>query len=346
MKLTLLFSLLILAISLGGQSDNKRKFYLSGNTSLTYANNFRNTFEKAAFEAQYLGYFFTEDLMVGVEILAGTDEDLYDGSPYIISPFLRYYLPINGGKPTQFFIEGGIGTIGNFSFGSSFETDFYFGVGAERSFGDGVVGTARLRYKANALELNFTELDLGLNFILGGQRSWDGIAVRQRGAFLVDPTLGSIGFGHRGRSNLRSLDLNLDVGVGYFLTQDLLVETGYSSKTNDVDIGGNGLFNSRTWEAYAGLRYFLPVANRRIQPFLIARAGRAGASFESESSSFGIQSSKRSSSFAEGGIGTLYMLTKQAALDVSFRYQTGLDVSAGSAEMLVASAGLKVFLGK
>lgn len=138
----------------------------------------------------------------------------------------------------------------------------------------------------------------------------------------------------------------MDVGVGYFFTQDLLVEAGYSSATNDVDIRGNGLFNSRVWEAYAGLRYFLPVANRRIQPFLIARAGRAGASFESESSSFGIQSSESSSSFAEGGIGTLYMLTKQAALDVSFRYQTGLDVPAGSAEMMVASAGLKVFFGK
>ncbi|WP_020569584.1 outer membrane beta-barrel protein [Neolewinella persica] len=348
MRLTLLSLLLIAAINLTGQSENQGKFYLSGNTSFNYANNFQGTYEQASFESTYLGFFLTNKLLVGAEVIAGTDEDLYDDSPFVISPFVRYYLPINRVKNTQFFAEVGFGTFGNFGFGSSFETDFHFGVGAERNFGDGVVGTARLRYKANSSGLNYTELDLGLNFMLGGKQAWDGAAFRKQGAFLVDPTIGSIGFGHRSRGNLRDLRLNLNIGLGYFMTKNLLVEAGYNVETIDVDRDGVGFqeFNSRDWQAYLGLRYFLPTATRRWQPFVLARAGWAGASSGFDDPTFGPQSNSENSGFSELGAGTLYMLTKKAALDVSLRYQSeGLDAPAGSPNAMVGSVGLKVFLG-
>jgi hypothetical protein len=114
----------------------------------------------------------------------------------------------------------------------------------------------------------------------------------------------------------------------------------------DVRASGAGLINAREWEVYAGLRYFLPATNKRIQPFLVLHAGWASTSFEVESSNFGIESSKGFGSFAEGGAGTIYMLTKQTALDLSLRYQTGIDSPVSKAQSMVASAGLKVFLGK
>jgi hypothetical protein len=351
MRLALLLSLLITALNLSGQSENEGKFYLSGNTSLTYSNNFKNTFEQASFEAKQFGYFFTNRLMIGAEVIAGTDEGLYDNSPFVISPFLRYYLPINRGKKTQFFAELGIGLFGNFGFGSSVETDLYLGVGAERSFGDGVVGTARLRYKANAWGLNFTELDLGLNFILGGKQAWGGFAAQKRGTFLVDPNLGRIGFGHRGRDNTQDLRLDLNVGVGYFFTEHLFVEAGYDAETMNLDsdaMTGLREFNSNSWQAFLGLRYFLPTASGRLQPFIMASAGWAGASSNIDFTAIFPQPNSNidPSTFSELGAGTLYMLTKKAALDVGIRYQSeGLGLSSGGANAVVGSVGLKVFLG-
>jgi hypothetical protein len=350
MRLTLLLSLLIAALNLNGQSENKGRFYLSGNTSLTYANNFRGTFEQASFEANHLGYFFTNRLMIGAEVIAGTDEELYDNSPFVISPFVRYYLPINRGKSTHFFAELGPGAFGDFGFGSSFETDLYLGVGAERNFGDGVVGTARLRYKANASGLNFTELDLGLNFVLGGKQAWDGFAVQKRDKFLVDPNLGRVSFGHRGRDNTQELRLDLNVGIGYFFTKHLLVEAGYNAETINLDsdaLVGFREFDSSNWQAFLGLRYFLPTASGRLQPFLMARAHWAGDFTEIDRQFFGQTSSSDTNSFSELGAGTLYMLTKKTALDFSIRYQSeGLGLPAGRANAVVGSVGLKVFLEK
>ncbi|MFT5999460.1 MAG: opacity protein-like surface antigen [Neolewinella sp.] len=347
MRLTLLFSLLIAALNLNGQSENKGKFYLSGNTSFSYSTNFRNTFSQSAFESTHLGYFLTNRLMVGAEVLAGTDEDFYDDSPYIISPFIRYYLPVRLGGNTQLFAEGGFGTIGNFSFGSNFETDYFLGLGAERSFGDGVVGTARLRYKAKSLGLNFTELDLGLNFILGGKQNWDGFAAREKGGLLIDPDLGRISFGHRSRDNFRDLRLDLNVGLGYFLTQNLLVEAGYTAESIDVDRDGVGLqeINTRDWEVFAGLRYFVSGTGKRLQPYVLGRAGLAGTSLIIGDATFGQQTTSDSFSYAEVGAGALYYLTKNVALDFSGRYQARFNTPAKNAERMTASAGLKVFLG-
>lgn len=346
MRFTLLPLLILFVISLNGQSENKGKFYLSGNTSLTTNNNLVNGTGQISFSSSQLGYFFGDKWLVGAEVVAGSDEDLLDNSPFTISPFARYYFLQKAN--TQFFGEAGFGTIGNFGFGSSFETDMHLGVGAERSFGDGIVGTVLLRYKAYASGLNYTELDLGLNVILGGKQAIENFAGRRKGALLVDPTFGGIGFGLQKWNDAESLQIDLQLGIGYFLMEHLLVEAGGSITTENASYGGFASrdISSTEWNAYVGLRYFLPSATGRLQPYAIVRASRERFSQEQGVIiNFEPQKTTEFGTTGEAGLGTLYYLTSKAALDFNLRYQKRLDLPADTGHGIGGTLGMKVFFG-
>lgn len=348
MRVSLLALLLTAVIHLNGQSDNKGKFYLSGNTSLTTNNDLVNGSGQISFSSSQLGYFFGSKWLVGAEVVAGSDENLYDNSPFTISPFARYYFRQRG--KTQLFGEVGFGTIGNFGFGSSFETDMHAGVGAERNFGDGVVGTALLRYKAYASGLNYTELDLGLNVILGGEQIIESFAGRRRGALLIDPTFGGVRFGLQKRNNLQDLQLDLQLGVGYFVTEHLLAEAGgniatFNTNFGDLNFRGQTEQNTIDWDAYVGFRYFLPSATGRLQPYAVVRAAATGFSNTQEFTNFGNQTTSDYSITGEGGLGTLYYLTSRAALDFNVRYQKRLELRPDRGHAIGGSLGLKVFMG-
>ncbi len=346
MRLTLLFLLSVFVLSLNGQSDNKGKFYLSGNTSLTTTNDLVNGIGQTSFSSSQLGYFFSDKWLVGAEVIAGSDEDLLDNSPFTISPFARYYFRQSGS--TRFFGEVGFGTIGNFGFGSSFETDIHAGVGAERSFGGGVVGTALLRYKAYAYGLNYTELDLGLNVILGGKQSIADFAGRRKGALLIDPTFGGISYGLQKWNDAESLQINLQLGVGYFLTEQLLAEIGGGITTDNTSYGrfASREINSLEWNAYLGLRYFLPSATGRLQPYVIVRASLERFLQDlGVIANFELLESTEFKTTVEAGLGTLYYLTSKAALDFNVRYQKRLDLPADQGHAIGGSLGMKVFFG-
>lgn len=368
LPITLLFVLTTLTAF--GQS-RKGHVYLSGNTSLSAEriftdpdpvqllgfNQFTVTDEAAAVtwraRSSRIGYFLTNRLMLGSDLYVGTKiSESFRESNYYLAPFVRYYVTNEPGKKVNLFAQLGFGTIGEYGFGRNFETNFHLGVGAEARLADDIAATALLRYKAEASGLNYTELEFRINaFVGGGLGKTAGLALA-KGSLMLDPAIGSIQLGHRGRDETLNLITELNVSGGYFLRDRVMAEAGFSLNT-DRYTSNSGLdrrFFIRESEQLAvtaiiGARYFI-VGTSRLRPYLLGRTNFNLAEQIRIPASGGVTGDERTTTNStlhlQAGAGTLFSLSSHLALDAEVNYAAPL--SDGALREVHGRIGLKVFL--
>ena len=346
----LLATALLLTLALSAQ-DRKGSFYLGGGTSATYQSiNGSSTtgvtgvaidrpgdltgLRATSFRS---GYFLTNRLLVGSRIdylNASVDQgylfDLFEGgNRLVLKPFVRYYLldgKAEAKRPLAVFGELGFGTIG-FGRGEAFETDFHLGLGAEVNLAAGVVGTAGLYYNANALGLNYTNLNVGLNLLtgqlaLGAPASW-----LRAGTWTTNGQWLNLAYGHtrRGERTDSDLQLQLSPRLGYFVLDGLLLEStldlSYARRDNNIGIdlrfpgGGTGT----DLRVDVGLRYYvLPVGN--LRPFATAGFGYRNVDQDQLLASMTVNRSLRYRHW-RAGAGAFYLLNNAVAIDLSTGYQ-------------------------
>jgi len=369
--LTLLFFLTTLAAF---AQSRKGHFYLSGNTSLsaervisddtdafsrltgTGVNRIGGDEGGVTWRARSsrIGYFITNRLLVGTDLYVGTKSfDGWDESNYFLDPFVRYYVTDRPGKKINFFAQLGFGTVGDYGFGSNYETNFHFGGGAETRLAGDVAASALLRYNAQASGLNYTELELRLNALIGGGSGKSAGRALVRGSIMIDPAIGNILIGHRGRDETLNLIADLNVSGGYFLHDRWMVEAGISVNT-DRFISDNNFqrrFNSNSDElritAMIGGRFF-PALISRLRPYLLARS-RFSHIKQSSTLSFGGNAGQeiidtQSALHLQAGAGTLLSLSSHVALDAEVLYAA--PVSGEAQREVRGRLGLKVFLSE
>jgi hypothetical protein len=332
--LTTLFVLLF-TLSLSAQYQ-KGNLYLDGGSQLDFLNNVGNSslgINVAAANASQFGYFFTDRLLVGTSInaynISTGDFSVSEGAFQLqLKPFVRYYFPAKNGGRFNFFGDVGFGTQ-TFSngFNSGFETDFHFGGGAEIFLQPGIVGTVGLQYDANASGLNFTNLNLGLNVLLGQLENSDSPVALTSRTVTIDPNVGQISYGRMGANGEvnNSTTVRLTPKVGFFLTNNLLVEGKASIVHNGEtrNIGSSSFQPNKTQTTEIGtgvdLRYY-PIHLGRFLPF--ATLG-GGVQFLHQSSDSGFGTIKSNVAFGnwQAGLGASFFLSPHLSLDGAVTYQ-------------------------
>jgi len=371
MRLLITLTFILSSLLVFGQS-RKGHFYLSGNTSLSaerilpaeqttfgqFPATIRGQFGEIEGESSWrarssrIGYFVTNRLMVGTDLYVGTETtDGQDRGSYFLDPFVRYYVTNRPGKKVNYFAQLGFGTFGEYGFGSNYETNFHLGAGAEVRLSDDVAASALLRYNAQASGLNYTELEIQLNAFIGGGLGKSAGPALVQGSLMIDPAIGSIQLGHRGRDEILNLITDLNVRGGYFLHDHWMVEAGFSVNTNQYSSGesfGGRLeneFSELEANALIGARFF-PAGSSRLRPYLL---GRTNFSLNEQirtpsfGSAAGLETRNTQSRLhLQAGAGALLSLSNHLALDAEVLYAAPV---AGEAQREVRGrVGLKVFL--
>lgn len=373
MRLSITILFVLLTLSAFGQS-RKGHVYLSGNTGLSAervsaapAPTFfsvgtpgtnpiftgADTGSAVTWRARSsrIGYFLSNRLMLGTDLYVGTKAfDGRDESNYFLDPFVRYYVTNRPGQKVNYFAQLGFGTFGDYGFGSNYETNFHIGAGAEVRLTDDVAASALLRYNAQASGLNYTELEFQLNAFIGGGLSKSANSALMKGSIMIDPAIGSIQLGHRGRDETFNLIADLNVSGGYFFHDHWMVEAGFTLSSdqyrsnNTFDLRG-GNTNDLQASAMIGGRFF-PTGASRLRPYLLGRT-HFRLNEQSQTHSFGgttgseIASTQRALHL-KAGAGALFSLSSHLALDAEVLYAG--PISGEALREVHGRVGLKVFL--
>ena len=303
-------------------------------------------------QSSHVGYFISHRLLLGADVYVGTKmTDGWDQSNYFLSPFVRYYATDRPEKGLNLFAQLGFGTVGEYGSGSRFETNFHLGVGLEKRLTENVAASALLRYNARATGLNYTELALRINAFLGGQQPPSSRPLLAKNSLLLNPAVGSIRTGHRGRDNTLNVIADLNFSGGYFLTDQLLLEAGLALFANDFTSEGfSTLSGPRSSvdihnDLHLGVRY-LPFIPSRLRPYLL---GRGSYSIHNRTQTFVTTTFTNEEFFTstsevhlQVGAGALYPLSGQLVLDAELGYAAPLTSNA--TRRLHAQIGLKVVL--
>ncbi|MEL7161116.1 MAG: hypothetical protein AAFN92_10180 [Bacteroidota bacterium] len=352
-----LFTLVLLCSCLGlGAQSCKGKLYLSGNTHFRYGQEtpVDNADRTATVQSSQIGYFISERLLMGTEFYLGPRLAQFGGnSNYYLRPFARYYFS-SPTKKARIFGQLGMLTVGDFGFGNILETDFHFGAGAEITLTPDLVATGLLRYRAFASGLNYTELALDLNVLVGG-KAGPPTVFPSRGSFLLDPSFGSLQFGLRTRDNTSRVIGNLRLNGLYLLGDKLALEGGFALTTDRYKADGRiirfeGVPSAQDaqLELWAGVRYFFST-NKRFQPYLSAQFRYYSLQRTDEiliTTSRGEDLLRREdlaiNTYLNLGGGALFFLSERVAIDAAIYGQEAL--SSGDESGVQGRVGLKVIL--
>ncbi|MEM1358319.1 MAG: hypothetical protein AAGF89_08980, partial [Bacteroidota bacterium] len=345
--------LLVLTLSLGAQS-NKGSVYLAGNTNFSLTTVLDGSEEsRVALQSARIGYFLSNRFLLGTDLYLGSRDNRQQfgsNSSYYLRPFLRYYLTNRGDNKLNYFGQLGLYTLGDFGFGTNFETDFHFGAGVEIGLYEGLVATGLLRYRARAFGLNYTELELGLNVLLGGNQA--GVApFPVRGEILIDPAFGSLQFGSRKRvdEDVTHLIGNLRLNGLYFLSEKWLAEVGFAVNTSQYESNGSLSFERRdvgpndlTIQTWIGARRILSQQGR-LRPYLSSKLLLEAQRIERDDFFIGGRSVviKNTDEYAALGGGAFYYLSDRIALDGKMDWNLSLTDTPSFVQTRI---GLKVLL--
>ena len=333
------FQLLCIALfftsSLAAQYE-KGNWYLDANSAASLSIPIGEPRLGVPFEVQSLqaGYFITNRLLVGSRIIMIGDlpnNGSLGSLDIVLSPFARYYFPGGDKRKVSFFGEAGLGTITPFSGNGFFETDFHFGGGAEVELLPGVVGTAMLRYNANATGLNITSLTFGLNLLLGQLEKLENEAPIRAGTFTTTGSFGGLSFGNHGFNAQSDLvgSAYLSPNLGFFLRDGLMAEGTFSlsySGLKDVLDFGQGNTESRNINILStslefNLRYYLRKSGALL-PYVTGGLGYEIYQARVTGGTFDDRDFKRNTFFYQTGIGMSWFLAKNIALDGAVRYRS------------------------
>jgi opacity protein-like surface antigen len=325
---------LFLTTALSAQYQ-KGNWYLEGSSSLLLDlpsdDQRRSSFEAQAFRA---GYFVSDRLLVGsrVEMFGSGGNDFSDSSFGVeLRPFARYYFPGGDKRKISYFGEVGFGTISAFSGNGSFETDFHFGGGLEKTLLPGVVGTALLRYDANASGLNITNFTFGFNLLLGQLEKSDRGPMLTAGTFTTKGSFGGLLYGREGLSGPSSIigSAFLNPSIGYFLADGLMAEAqvavSYLRLDNLQDFG-LGVTETRTnnilnTSVELNLRYYL-IKSGKFLPYVTAGGGYQTFRNRRNDSASGERTTTTDNLFYQAGAGASWFLSPNVALDGTLRYRS------------------------
>lgn len=331
----LLFLPLFFTTTLAAQYQ-KGNWYLDGSSSAlldlpTGDDQPLSSFEAQAFRA---GYFVSDRLLVGSRIgmTAIGGNDFRDPSFDIeLRPFARYYFPGGEQRKISYFGEVGFGAITPFSGNGSFETDFHFGGGLEKTLFPGVVGTALLRYDANASGLNVTRLTFGMNLLLGQLEKSDQGPQIAAGTLTTTGNFGGLSFGRQGLSGPSNMtgSIFLNPNVGYFLADGLMAEARVSAsflRLDNVVNSGQGTEETRTnnvlnTNTELNLRYYLTKTGKLL-PYVTAGGGYQTFRNKREDNTFGERTITTNNLFYQVGAGASWFLSPNLALDGTLRYRS------------------------
>ena len=337
---------LLLTFALAAQT-RKGNFYVAGGTTASYQ--FTNKpsttggdglslnrpddltgFQATSFRS---GYFLTNRLLVGtrVDYLNAAADQGYlfpESNRLSLKPFARYYILERGSaeRPLAVFGELGFGTfaVGR---GDNYETDFHLGAGAELGLTAGVLGTANLNYNANAYGLNYTNLNVGLN-VLTGQLSAPTATTRLRaGTITTNGQWLHLAYGRmeRGEQQHTALHLNLTPRLGYFVLDNLLIESSLNLDYVDLQdrIGSDriipdGVGRGTDLRVDLSARYYA-LQLGHLLPFVGAGIGYRNLDQEDVIVNGFIDRTLRSRHW-RADVGASYMLSNALALDLSGSY--------------------------
>lgn len=347
MRLFLSLIALLLTFSLAAQS-RKGSLLLAGDTraDVRAATNISTQFWDAG--SSRIGYFLLDELVLGAEISLRTNIFAFQTpEDFRINPFARYYLTEIEGRKTTLFTQIGFGTFGAFSdFGStaSYETDFHAGVGGELQIADNLLAEGLLRYNAKAFGLNYTELSLRINVLVGNGRGKTEMSLVAKD-FMINPSGGNVQLGVRGREGVTHLIADLNLEAGMFLSNNFIFESGFNMERdayradpgNSEGVRDRPLITQIT--GYVGGRLLLPAEG--VTPYVQTRL-----SHFSQTTGFDDQFGRRSSTQSTGQIGVgggaLVFIAKNVAFDLGLRRQFALQQF--FLDQWEGSAGLKVFI--
>ncbi len=349
MRQLLSFIFLLIISSLSAQS-RKGSLLLAGDTGadVTAFSNVGNQFWDAG--SSRVGYFLLDELVIGAEVSLRTNLFAFQTpEDFRINPFVRYYLTELEGRKSTFFTQMGVGTFGAFSdFGStaSFETDFHVGAGAEYIVADNLLAEGLLRYNAKAFGLNYTELSLRINVLVGNGSGKTYMPLMAKD-IMINPSGGNVQLGVRGREGVSHLIADLRLEGGVFLTNNLIFEAGFTLERDAyrADPGNfEGVRNRpriTEVDVYAGGRFLLP--GERLRPYLQARISRfiQRTAFDDQSGQQPV--TEGVNLFGLGG-GALVFIAKNVAFDFSLRRELALQPF--FLDQWRGSAGLKVFIAQ
>ncbi|MBB4078002.1 opacity protein-like surface antigen [Lewinella aquimaris] len=345
MKSHLLFALLLLTLTLAAQ-DREGNVYLSGNTGLEYSKlgskdasiygyptNLLQRFAGIRAHSFRSGYFLSNRFLLGarVDYINPTADPTYrydyEGA-LRVKPFLRYYFLDHKSAPLSFFGELGFSTLG-LGNATRFETDFHLGLGAELVVGPGVLGTANLNYDANADGVNYTNLVVGLNALTGQLQGAPTVASVRKGTFSSHGPYGRIAYG-RNQSGINltaNFSLALTPRIGYFLLDGLMVEAAIDLLHNQYRVERDRAnFNqgdlSLTDTELGVLLHYYPLRQGKVLPYVNAGWGYLELRQKVEGIN-GRFDETVSSPVWQAGVGALYFLSSQLALDLALNYNTG-----------------------
>lgn len=347
MRSFLILLLTISTICLSAQS-RKGQFLLAGDTRANYRGVALAGNQFWDIGTSRIGYFFTEDLLLGAEVSLRTNifsfqtpEDLR------VNPFLRYYISELAGDKTDFFVQFGVGTFGAFTdFGStaSFETDFHVGAGIDHAVAPNLLAEGLIRYNAKAFGLNYTEVSLRMNVLIGNETEDEDGPLRAKD-IMFNPAGGNAQLGLRGREGVSHLIANLALEGGFMVTDHLLFEAGVLVE-RDAYRADPGNFEGvrdrpliTQFRGYVGGRFLLPFEG--IKPY-----GQVRLSHFSSTVGYDDQFGRGSTTDASGqlglGGGAFVFIAENIAFDLGFRRQLALRQF--FLDQWEGSAGLKIFL--
>ncbi|MEO0734071.1 MAG: hypothetical protein AAFZ52_14645 [Bacteroidota bacterium] len=347
--LTLFFCLFLLPLS---AQSTKGKWYLSGNTSLELAFPYTARRIPASFvRSARIGYALSDRLLVGTDLYAGDQlSESGTNSHYFFRPFARYYFA-PASKKLRLFGQVGAFTIGDFAFGSKLETDFHLGGGAEMTVAADIVATGLLRYRARAQGIDYVELALGLN-VLVGKRGDALLKLPKKGSWMIDPSLGTLQFGQNGEGSFSQFLGNIRLYGLYYLSNSLALEAGFDLATDQFSfpftVTPDDTRNTYT-TAWIGARKLFNTY-RRFQPYLAARFrsdfGHFRQTFTGQGPDFPREvTTTQVYTSLDLGAGVQYFLSDRVVLDGNVFWRKALS-GRGEENTSSLRIGLKVALPK
>lgn len=347
MRITLLLLLTAVSLCLSAQS-RKGSLLLAGDTRANYraislaSNQFWDV------GTSRVGYFLTEDIVLGAELSLRTNIFAFQTpEDFRINPFFRYYISEITSEKMNYFVQLGIGTFGAFTdFGSAanFETDFHVGAGAEYTLAPNLLAEGLIRYNAKAFGLNYTELSLRMNVLIGKTKEQPSNQLLPRD-IMFNPSGGNVLLGLRGRESVTHLIADLNLEGGFMVSKHLLFEAGFlvqrdAYRAEEVSFEGRRNRPLITQlRGYVGGRIFLPIDG-------VHAYAQARISHFSTTTGFDDEFGRRSTTDAAGqlglGGGAMVFIAENVAIDFGLRRQ--LAMRQFFLDQWEGSAGLKVFI--
>lgn len=349
MRISLVLLLTIATLCLSAQS-RKGQLLLAGDTRASFRS--FGAFGGNQFwdiGTSRVGFFLSDEILIGAEASLRTNLFSFQNpEDFRINPFLRYYFTELESQKFGYFIQFGIGTFGAFTdFGqtANFETDFHAGFGAEYAIASNLLAEGFLRYNAKAYGLNYTELSLRMNVLVGGEKK-GAIAPLLPKDIMINPAGGNVQLGLREREGVSHLIADLTLEGGFMVSKHLLFEAGFllerdayrADPGNFEGVRDRPLITQLT--GFLGGRILLPTD--QLKPYALFRLSHFATTtgFDDE---FGQGSTTNSTGLIGLGGGAFVFIADNVAFDFNFkrqlatRQQLFLDQWEGS-------AGLKIFL--